>query len=268
MSDAGRIPSTAVSEAAAEFPPAAVLVSGDGPPVLLLHGWGASKELMTPISQRLPGYRVIVPDLPGFGATEAPPEAWGVDEYAAWVLRLLDRLGVASAHVVGHSNGGRVAIAIAADHPDRVRRLVLADSAGIRPSHGLAWHWRVRTFKLMRRLARARWVPSAVRGRAEAAVEARGSADYRASSGTLRSSMVRLVNADLRPRLERLRASTLLVWGELDEDTPLRDGRLMETLIPDSGLVVFEGCGHFAYAEQPDRFARIVDVFLRDAAPA
>jgi pimeloyl-ACP methyl ester carboxylesterase len=79
----------------------------------------------------------------------------------------------------------------------------------------------------------------------------------------MRASMVRLVNADMRPQLARLKASTLLIWGERDHETPLSDARTMEKLIPDSGLVVFEGCGHFAYAEQPDRFARIVDVFLR-----
>ena len=77
--------------------------------------------------------------------------------------------------------------------------------------------------------------------------------------------MVRLVNTDLRPQLARLTASTLLIWGADDEETPLGDGRLMERLIPDAGLVVFDGCGHFAYAQEPDRFCRIVDVFFSGA---
>jgi pimeloyl-ACP methyl ester carboxylesterase len=251
--------------AAAEQPAAALVDEGEGEALLLLHGWGASKELMAPISARLHGYRVIVPDLPGFGATAPPPVAWGVDEYAAWVLALLDRLGVEQVHVVGHSNGGRVAIALAAAHPERIGRLVLTDSAGIRPHHGLGWHWRVRTFKLLRAAARSRLLPPAVRAAAAARAERRGSTDYREASGTVRSSMVKLVNADLRPLLGRLRAPTLLIWGERDEETPLRDGRLMESMIPDAGLVVFEGSGHFAYAEQPDRFGRVVDVFLRGA---
>jgi pimeloyl-ACP methyl ester carboxylesterase len=250
----------------AEQPAAAVNDTGAGAAVLLLHGWGASKELMAPISQRLQGYRVIAPDLPGFGATPPPPQAWGVEEYAAWVVALLDRLRIGRVHVVGHSNGGRVAIALAADHPDRVGRLVLADSAGIRPRHGAWYRWRVRTFKMLRATSRVRWLPRALRDAAERRASRRGSTDYRAASGTLRASMVRLVNADLRPRLARLNASTLLIWGDRDQDTPLQDARTMERLIPDSGLVIFEGCGHFAYAEQPDRFARIVDVFLRGEA--
>jgi pimeloyl-ACP methyl ester carboxylesterase len=252
-----------VTATAAEEPAAAVLDAGTGPPLLLLHGWGATKELMMPVALRLTGYRIVTPDLPGFGATAMPPQAWGVDEYAAWVLDLLDRLGIDRAHIVGHSNGGRIAIALAVAHPERVHRLVLTDSAGIRPRHGLRYHGRVHAFKLMRAASRWHWLPAPTRDSARRRAAQRGSDDYRAASGSLRASMVRLVNEDLRPRLARLTPSTLLIWGDRDQETPLRDARVMERLIPDAGLVVFEGCGHFAYAEQPDRFCRIVDVFLR-----
>ncbi len=130
----------------------------------------------------------------------------------------------------------------------------------------MRYHWRVRTFKLLRAAARSPLVPAAIRRAAEQRAERRGSADYRAASGTLRASMVRLVNADLRPQLAALQAPTLLIWGDHDEETPPSDARTMERLIPDAGLVMLEGSGHFAYAEQPDRFCRIVDVFLRGGA--
>jgi pimeloyl-ACP methyl ester carboxylesterase len=124
----------------------------------------------------------------------------------------------------------------------------------------------VRTYKLLRAVAGRRWVPGRLRREADRRAQRRGSPDYRAASGTLRASMVRLVNADLRPQLSRLTVPTLLIWGEGDRETPLADARTMARLIPDSGLVIFEGGGHFAYAEQPDRFCRIVDVFLRGSA--
>lgn len=252
---------------AAEQPRAALFEAGTGQPLLLLHGWGATKELMLPIAERLTGYHVIAPDLPGFGATDPPPNAWGVDEYSRWVIALLDRLGVPSAHVVGHSNGGRIAIALAASRPERVVKLVLTDSAGIRPNHGLRYQWRVRTFKLLRAAAESPLVPAPLRRAAGRRAARRGSADYRAASGALRATMVRLVNADLRPELSRLQAPTLLIWGDRDQETPPADARTMERLIPDAGLVLIEGAGHFAYAEQPDRFCRIVDVFLRGGGP-
>jgi pimeloyl-ACP methyl ester carboxylesterase len=80
----------------------------------------------------------------------------------------------------------------------------------------------------------------------------------------MRGTLVRLVNEDLRIMLPELHLPVLLIWGDQDGETPLEDGRLMERLIPDAGLVVFEGSGHYAYLEQAARFCRIVDVFLRD----
>ncbi|MBV9100867.1 MAG: alpha/beta hydrolase [Candidatus Dormibacteraeota bacterium] len=253
--------------AVTEQPPAHVVMRGEGRPLLLLHGWGASAQLFEPITQPLlDGRALIVPDLPGFGSTPAPPQAWSARDYAAWTVALLDRLEVERCDVIGHSNGGRIAIVMAAEHAERVGKLVLVDSAGVRPRHGLRYHARVRSYKLLRSAERSRVLPEGMRRAARARAERRGSEDFRAASGTLRATLVRLVNEDLTPLLRRIRSPALLIWGERDADTPLRDARLMERLIPDAGLVVFKGAGHYAYLDQPARFVRIVDVFLRSGS--
>lgn len=245
------------------FPPPYIERSGHGFPVLLLHGWGASSYLFATTMYGLgEGYDKIAPDFPGFGATEPPPEAWGVENYVNWVLALMDSLGIERAHIIGHSFGGRVAIKLAALHPERVAKLVLTGAAGIRPKRTWRYHVQVRTFKTMRAIAQSRWAPQPLREWAGAQVARQGSPDYKAASGTVRSSFVRVVNEDLKEYLPRIQASTLLVWGEGDEDAPLADGQLMERLIPDAGLVVFEGAGHFAYLEQSGRFCVIVKTFL------
>jgi len=252
--------------AQAEQPPAHLDVTGAGSDLLLLHGWGASSELFKPLVPLLAeGRRLIVPDLPGFGKTSEPPAAWGVDDYVAWTVALLDRLDVRRCDVLGHSNGGRIAIVLAAQHADRVGKLVLTGSAGIRPRHGARHQWRVRTYKSLRAVSRAYALPASLRAWARARADGRGSDDYRAASGVMRGTLVRIVNDDLRATLPRIRQPVLLIWGGDDAETPVDDARLMEKLIPDSGLVVFEGASHYAYLEQPARFARIVDVFLRDA---
>ena len=249
----------------AERPAAHVLDRGDGAPLVLLHGWGASSELFAPILDALaPGRRLILPDWPGFGGTAEPPEPWAARDYAAWVMALLDRLGVTTADVIGHSHGGRVAISIASGFPDRVRRLVLTSSAGVRQPPGLRQRVAVRTYKALRRVEHSRVAPAALRAYARSHADRRGSEDYRAASGVLRATLVRLVNEDLTPLLPSVRAPSLLIWGDRDTETPLAAARVMERLIPDAGLVVFEGAGHFAYLEQPTRFCRIVDVFLSD----
>ncbi|HEY7849363.1 MAG TPA: alpha/beta hydrolase [Ktedonobacterales bacterium] len=236
---------------------------GTGTPTLLLHGWGASSDLFAATMRGLgDGFDLIAPDFPGFGATEPPPVPWGVGEYVAWTLALMDWLGVERPNLVGHSFGGRVAIKLAALHPERVARLTLTDAAGIRPQRTWRYHVQVRTFKTWRALAQSRYTPQPLRAWAAAQVAQQGSPDYKAASGTVRGSFVRVVNEDLRDYLPRIQAPTLLIWGDRDEETPLADGQLMERMIPDAGLVVFEGAGHYAYLEQSGRFCVIVKTFL------
>lgn len=89
-----------------------------------------------------------------------------------------------------------------------------------------------------------------------------GSADYNAASPIMRQCLVKVVNEDLTPLISNIKASTLLIWGEKDDATPLSDGQLMEKLIPDAGLVVLENSGHYAFLEQGVRFCRIISSFF------
>lgn len=254
------LPGTATSPT----PRPALIRRGTGAPVLLLHGWGLSGDLWKRALDGLAdSFDLIAPDFPGFGATEPPPIPWSVSDYMDWTLALMDELGIQRASVIGHSFGGRVAIKLAALYPERVEKLVLTDAAGIRPKRTLAYYYRVRLFKATRWLSRQSLAPARLRAWAAARIASQGSADYKSASGTVRGSFVRVVNEDLRKYLPRIHAPTLLIWGERDQDTPLADGQLMEKLIPDAGLVVFQGVGHMAYLQQSARFNVIVKTFLR-----
>jgi len=239
--------------------------------VLVLHGWGASIEAVGSIVKALePTCTVHAVDLPGFGHSSLPPVPWGIEEYSDWTRAALSALGLTRVSIVGHSHGGRIAIHLAAHHPELVDKLVLVDSAGIRAPRTLRWYRRVAMAKLAKHVLNRLGSPGrALSGRL---VGRSASADYSATAEALRPTFNRLVSADLTALLPDVRAPTLLIWGEQDEDTPLRDGETMERLIPDAGLVVFEGAGHFAYADQPQRFARVVQHFLggagADAQPA
>ena len=232
-----------------------------GTAAVVLHGWGADGAVMDSIRRCLAAdQRVIVPDLPGFGASDPPPATWGSAEYAALVEALVRQLGIHRVGLVGHSFGGKVCLYLAAAQPELVERLVLVNSAGIRPAHGPRYQARVIAFKGLRRALSApvlrdsrpaqTWFGSRF-----------GSQDYRQAAG-LRTTFVRVVNEDVRALLPRVQAPTLLIWGDRDHDTPLADGELMERLLPDAGLVVFSDAGHFAYADDPQRFCRVVSHFF------
>jgi pimeloyl-ACP methyl ester carboxylesterase len=89
-----------------------------------------------------------------------------------------------------------------------------------------------------------------------------GSEDYRNATPVMRDTLVRLVNEDLRHLLPNIKQPTLLIWGENDDSTPLSDGKAMEKLLPDGGLVVVKGAGHYCYLEQPSFVYRVLDSFL------
>jgi pimeloyl-ACP methyl ester carboxylesterase len=230
-------------------------------PIVVLHGWGAHIEAVAPILGALEGGSdLIALDLPGFGESAPPPVAWDVDAYMRFMVDFLDQLGVARAHLVGHSHGGRVSIALASAHPDRVGRLLLVDSAGLRPKRGWRYRRRVAVAKLGRAVAKVGGPPGRrLQERMRARVASR---DYLEASGTMRDTFRAVIAEDLSERLPRIAAPTLLVWGELDEDTPLWMGRRMEELIPDAGLVVLEGAGHYSYADAPGQFRAVARRFL------
>jgi pimeloyl-ACP methyl ester carboxylesterase len=232
-------------------------------PILMLHGWGGSSSLMWGAAEALArlGWQCYIPDLPGFGESAPPASAWGVEEYARFVVGYMDAVGIERAHLIGHSFGGRLSIYLGANEAQRVEKVVLCNSAGIRkpPSGGL----RLRLYKLARGALQrvgARQLAAALQ---KAYNDRYGSPDFRAATGVMRETLVRVVNQDLSGVALRLNRQTLIFWGDQDTDTPLWMGQKLEKLIPDAGLIIFEGVGHYSYLERQGEFVRIVDHFLR-----
>jgi pimeloyl-ACP methyl ester carboxylesterase len=238
--------------------------SGGAPgdlPIVVLHGWGAHIEAVAPILAALEGAPdLIALDLPGFGESEPPQQAWDADSYARFMVDFLDELAVERAHLVGHSHGGRVSIALAAEDPQRVGRLLLVDSAGIPPKRGFRYRRRVAVAKLGRAIATVGGRPGRrLQERMRARVASR---DYLEASEAMRGTFRAVIATDLSDRLPRIAAPTLLVWGDQDEDTPLWMAERMEALIPDAGLVVLSGAGHYSYADSPGQFRAVARRFL------
>ncbi|HEV2756256.1 MAG TPA: alpha/beta hydrolase [Actinomycetota bacterium] len=232
---------------------------GAGDAVVVLHGWGGRIESMAPVISCLArGRRVLSLDLPGFGEAPAPSAAWGTADYATFVTAVLEGAGVTRADFVGHSFGAKTSLYLAATSGELVNRLVLAGSSGLRTPPSL----KARAKRGLSRAGRAagRLGPP---GRAlrDALYRRIASEDYR-NAGPLRPTFVKVVNEDLAPLLPRVAAPTLLVWGTKDEAVPLSHARAMERAIPDAGLVLFEGAGHFAYLDEAGRFCAIVRNFL------
>jgi pimeloyl-ACP methyl ester carboxylesterase len=234
---------------------------GEGEQVVLLHGWGGSMESMDLIfGELLPRYAVTSLDFPGHGKSDLPPAPWSVSDFAEFLLRFMDTLRIQRPHLIAHSFGGRVAIRLAATHPERAGKLILIDSAGIPPPRSGGYRLRVLMGRMGKFAARhgGAW-GERLRRRIYAAV---GSGEY-LKSGPLRETFLKVVNEDLTPLLRRIQSPTLLVWGEKDTDTPPASGRTMERLIPGAELILLKDAGHYSYLDQYGQFRLILGRFLR-----
>lgn len=240
-----------------------VSVVGDGRPVLALHGWGGSIKSFLPVAEQLAAlnYCVHVLDLPGFGQSSVPPDVWGVADYMQFVLSYLDAQGLSQVDILGHSFGGRISLMLAAEHPSRVRKMVLADSAGLRTPPSLGQMARTTVARAVRQSLETIGM-NGIRTRLQHWFNRRYASEDFLNAGPLRETFIRVIGEDLTPFAVRVQAPTVLIWGDQDQDTPLWQGQKLEQLIPDAGLVVFPGAGHFSYLDRLPEYIRIVDHFL------
>ena len=241
--------------------------SGAGKNVLLLHGWGCSTKHFSQIAQDLAkDYRITVIDFPAHGESGRPPEPWGVAEFAACIKDLMEQLGIAPCDIIAHSFGGRVALWLAANEPQLVNRLVLTGCAGLKKPQTEEQKKRSEEYqkkkKFLMGLTKLPLVGGMAQKSLKALQEKYGSADYNALDDEMKKTFVKVISEDLRPLLPKIQASTLLIWGENDQDTPLWMGQAMEQEIRDAGLVIFENDDHFAYLRQWPRFVTVVRAFL------
>ncbi len=233
---------------------------GSDPPVLLLHGWGASADTFATLLRlsRTPR-RLLALDLPGFGQSPIGRGEWTTSKYAGLVRSFMAQCGGTS--LLGHSYGGAVSIRVAAEAPAVIDRLLLCAASGVRFPLTSAATRRVRRYKRLRRLAGI--LPARARQAAlEGLAQRFGSEDYR-TAGPMRPTLVHAVQEDLRPLAERISVPTLIVWGESDPELPLDPyGTTLAGLVGPGELVTFSASGHFPFLDEPVRFAAVVDAFM------
>ncbi len=244
---------------------------GAGKPLLVLHGWGGRIESWLPVIRDFSALREVVAlDFPGSGRSPEPGEPWSVTEYMELTAALIRQLDMAGVDILAHSFGARVAILLAATHPELAGKLVLTGAAGLVPERTGKKRARTTLYKALKGAAESAPV-RAILGEArvgairEALVQHFGSRDYRALTPGMRGTFNRVIRQDLRPCLPKIQSPALLIWGAKDTETPLWMGRVMEKEIPDAGLIVFEDAGHFAYLDRYPEFRAIVMKFLEES---
>jgi pimeloyl-ACP methyl ester carboxylesterase len=236
-------------------------LSGKGKLVLLLHGWGQASETFSKIQKELSTkYRILSVDLPGFGGTQLPPAAWDLDDYAHFLDGLLVKLKLSQPYaVVGHSNGGALAIRAVSLGKIRPEKLVLLAASGVRTnSQGKRIF-----FKFVAKLGNAAtiWLPEHRRAALRKRLYGAAGSDMLVMPD-LQDTFRRTVRQDVQADAAAIRVPTLLVYAAGDEDVPPEDGEQYHKLIKNSELKIIQAAGHFVHIDQSQKVINLIEGFL------
>jgi len=224
---------------------------GEGKDIILLHGWGQNIEMMKPLGDCFSDrFRITILDLPGFGESEEPKEAWTIEKYSDMLEEFIEKLSIKKPIVIGHSFGGRLAIRYSAAHP--IEKLVLFGSPCIRIQEDLSI-----TVKFLKTLKQ---LPG-LNNLGEYMKKYIGSRDYKAASPVMRQTLVEVVNEDLSKYAREIEEPTLLIWGDQDTEAPVKEAKELEKIMVDAALILLPGT-HYAYLENLGRVASILDNFF------
>lgn len=223
---------------------------GEGDVTVLLHGWGQNIEMMKPVGDKIKGRKIII-DLPGYGESTEPKYVWTIYDYVECIHELLKDLNVKKPILIGHSFGGKISLAYASKYD--VKKLILFASPFRKGIEKMPLKTKV--------LKAAKKIPllNKLEGFAKKHI---GSTDYKNASEMMRKILVETVNLDIREDVKKISCPTLIFWGTLDEAVPVADAHELESLIKDSGLIIYEGCTHYAYLEMLPQVIKVLRNFL------
>lgn len=220
---------------------------GAGKDIIFLHGFGSSSDSFLTIANKLKTtYRVTLIDMYGTQKTKHPDRVLTLEDYAQSILEIIQHYKMENFTLVGHSFGGRVILKMYERLKDKISKIVLVDSAGLKPRRGLIYYYKVYRHKILRFLK--------IRHKA-------GSKDYNSLSDIEKKSFINIVNEDFTHALKTINTPTLIVWGDKDKTTPMYMAKKFHKKIKNSKLIILHG-EHFAYLENMLYFVYLLKSFI------
>lgn len=239
-------------------------ITGQGPPILILHGWGGSSGSWVEVAEILAKekFKIIIPDLPGFGKSKTPPKPWNIADYAEWVIDFANSQDWKEFFTLGHSFGGRIAIKLATQYPQRVKKLILCCSAGIKPKPDAE----TKIIFWLTKIGNAIFTPKPLKRFKDTArnlfyIFLRHK-DYVKADRTMRETIKKVLEEDLLSDLPKIKTKTLIIWGEKDKMVPLKYAYIFKEKIENSKLEIIPKVGHTPNLERPERLTQTILNFL------
>lgn len=235
-----------------------------GVPILVLHGWGVGSESWVGVAELMAkeGYRVIVPDMPGFGKSAVPEKPWTVDDYVEWVKDFADKLEMDGFILIGHSFGGQVAAKFCAICPKKVDKLVLCAAAVVRKprlgSRQILAKYLAKTKIIFQN------IPFGIYPVLRKIVyRIAGTRDYAQLQGVMAQTFLNVVGESVLGEARKIKTPTLIIWGDKDRETPIEDAREINNAIAGSRLEIIPGAGHKLHRTHAQILAEKIINFLK-----
>ncbi len=223
----------------------------NGDVVFFLHGYGGNKKSMEKLARSACDNKVCyLFDLYGFGETPMPEKSYDIYDYAISIYLFCVNNDIKKVSIVAHSFGGRIGLILASVFDLNVEKLVLVDSAGLRPRYGLTYYLKIWEYKIAKKFCHN-----------EICDEKFGSAEYKNGDKLMRLSYLKVVNQHLDYLLKYVNSKALIIWGRQDKDTPLIMAKKMNKDIKNSTLKVYNG-DHFVYVKKHSYIKKDVKSFV------
>ena len=226
---------------------------------IVLHGWSYTTEKWGPFINGLKkaGFEVVFPKVPGL--TQPTNKVLTLDDYVAWLTKIVGR-SKQPLYLIGHSNGGRIALAYTSVYQEKITGLVLIDSAGV-SSQNLARRLKKFIFGSLAKIGKPLSGVSVVRN---LFYKVLGEEDYNQANPIMKKTIVNLMSMDLTSKLEKIKLPTLIIWGRLDKITPLSDGQKLNQLIKNSSFSVIEEARHSPQFSNPQQVIGTIIKFVKN----
>ena len=224
-----------------------------GRTLIFLHGWGQNIQMMKPIADPFASeFDIVIIDLPGHGESSEPTSVLKIPDFVECIRSLVEKLKITKPTLIGHSFGGKISLLYASKY--EVDKLILFGSPFKKEIQKLSL--KTKTLKQIKKIPGMKVFE-------EFAKKHIGSTDYKNASPIMRQILVEHVNFDITEEVKKIICPTIIVWGTNDEAVDISRAYELESLIKDAGLVVYEGCSHYAYLENLDQTIRVMGSFLR-----
>lgn len=232
--------------------------------ILILPGWGNTRETFYNIINNFKeDYTIYIIDYPGLGNSPIPNKDLTIYDYTELIINFMKKLNIKNPIIIAHSFGGRITTLLTGYYKQKIDKLILIDIAGIKPKKTIKQLIKQSTYKLFKKIIKplSKLKQETIN---QKLLKFFASKDYQSLPPSMHKTFKNIINENLIKYFKDIESETLIIWGEKDQDTPLKDGIKISKLIKNSALITYKNATHYSYLQYPDLTNKIIYEFIKE----